>query len=460
MLGVENAGHLLKSENKVHLAADTFAHGLQLFGGAGPDKDHLAVGVILLDEPSGQGHGGQGHGYAPGVVGEELFGHDRPGRAAGGGHEGKGLGHLPDEVLGLLGGAQVGADGHLEDVGKAQLLHGGAELARSHLGPELAHKGGGYRGIDPLARLNGPDDLENLGLVGDGAEGAIHQAHPAGNALFIVDIGLAIDVGVNGVHAAGRGAGPLLLDDGVIGAHIHAAAAFDALVLVDDRPAVIAVQPDGILGADLHTGMGQAALAALGHQHLLLLAAVAGELDHIDERRSVVGLILVRRLDVVRQGGVLGGAAVGQAHGQPQALAHDGALQEHVVAEVAHLARNDLIRERLDPLVYRPLGMVRHPGHFPEDPMPNLLDTGLYASHCTVPFTLCRFQREPHPPVPSQDTLIALACKASTCAKISRVPFRLKQQHAKGRAHPAAHPAPWSVLIPDPCAGPSPSRRR
>ena len=48
----------------------------------------------------------------------------------------------------------------------------------------------------------------------------------------------------------------------------------------------------------------------------------------------------------------------------------------------------------------------------------------------------------------------------STCAKIARVLFRLKQQHAKGRAHPAAHPAPWSVLIPGPCAGPSPSRRR
>ncbi len=110
-------------------------------------------------------------------------------------HEGKLIRHFPDKVNGLLGGAQVRADGHLEDVRKAQLLHGGAELAGSHLGSELAHKGGGYRGIDPLTRLDGPDDLEDLGLVGDGAEGAVHQAHPAGDALFIVDIRLAVYVG-------------------------------------------------------------------------------------------------------------------------------------------------------------------------------------------------------------------------------------------------------------------------
>ena len=81
-------------------------------------------------------------------------------------------------------------------------------------------------------------------------------------------------------------------------------------------------------------------------------------------------------------------APAGQAHSQPQALTHDGTLQKYVVAEVTHLAGNDLIGQGLDPLVYRPLRVVGHPGHLPEDSMPDLLDPGLYSSHETfVPFT-------------------------------------------------------------------------
>ena len=139
MLGIEDARHLLKGKNKVHLAAHALAHGLQLLGGAGADEHHLAVGVVVLDEAGGQSHGGKGHGDAVGVVGEALLGHDGPGGAAGGAHEGQFVGDLPDKVLGLLGGAQVGADGHLKDIGKAQLLHGGAELAGRDLEIGRAH---------------------------------------------------------------------------------------------------------------------------------------------------------------------------------------------------------------------------------------------------------------------------------------------------------------------------------
>ena len=57
-------------------------------------------------------------------------------------------------------------------------------------------------------------------------------------------------------------------------------------------------------------------------------------------------------------------AAVGQAHGQAQALAYDGTLQEHIIAEVTHFARNDLVRELLNALGYRPLGVVGHACHF------------------------------------------------------------------------------------------------
>ena len=389
MLGRKDPRHLLKGEHEVHLAAHALAHGLQLLGRAGPDEHHLGVGMLVLDEAGGEGHGGEGHGDAVGVVGVELLGHDRPRRAAGRAHEGQLLRHLPDEVLRLLGGTEVGADGHLKDIGKAELLHGGAELAGGHLGAELAHEGGGHRGVNPLTGLDGPDDLEDLGLVGDGAEGAVYQAHAAGDALVRVDLGLAIGVSSDGVHSAGHGAGPLLNDNGLVGAHVGAAAAVDALAGVDVGAAVVTVQLDGVLGADLLAGVGQAALAALGHQHPLLRAAVAGKLNDVDERRGVVGLRPVGRLDILRERGVLRRAPAGQAHGQPQPLAHDGPLQKHVVAEVAHLARDDLVRQALNALVHRPLRVVSHAGHLPEHPVADLLDTGFDTSHLlSVPFCI------------------------------------------------------------------------
>ena len=84
--------------------------------------------------------------------------------------------------------------------------------------PELADKGRGHNGDDPVPLLDGLDKLEDLPLVRDGAKGAAHQAHPAGDALFLVDGGLAVGVGADGVHPAGGGAGPLQLDDGPVGA--------------------------------------------------------------------------------------------------------------------------------------------------------------------------------------------------------------------------------------------------
>ena len=48
--------------------------------------------------------------------------------------------------------------------------------------------------------------------------------------------------------------------------------------------------------------MRQAALAALGHDDLVLLAAVAGEFDDVDQRRCIIGFGLVGGLDAVRNG--------------------------------------------------------------------------------------------------------------------------------------------------------------
>ena len=148
---------------------------------------------------------------------------------------------------------------------------------------------------------------------------------------------------MDGTHAAGSGAGALGLDDGVVGADGHAAAALDALVLIDGGTA--ALPSDGLLGADFHTGVSEAALTQVGDLDQLLGAAVAGELDDIHQRGVVIligdGSVLQTGDDAV----VLVHAAGGQAHGQTHALLDDGALKEDVLAELAFLTGDDGVRD-------------------------------------------------------------------------------------------------------------------
>ena len=64
------------------------------------------------------------------------------------------------------------------------------------------------------------------------AMAAVHEAHAAGDALVVVNLGAALFVGADGVHAAGLGAGALYAADGVVRALREAAAALDAFALV------------------------------------------------------------------------------------------------------------------------------------------------------------------------------------------------------------------------------------
>ena len=255
VLGVKDTGHFLKGEHEIHFAANVGAHGLELFRRARPDEYDLGVFVLVLDQARGQRHGRERHGDAVGIIGVQLFRHGRPRGTAGGRHERQLFRHLFQEVVGLLRGAQVRADRNLENVRKAELLHRGAQAAGRDLGAELADERGRDGGVNALARLDRADDLEDLGLIRDRAKRAVDQAHAAGNTLVVIDIRLAVLVGADGVHAAGGGAGALLMDDRVVGADLHAAAALDALFLVDHRTPVIAGERNGALGADLDTRM-------------------------------------------------------------------------------------------------------------------------------------------------------------------------------------------------------------
>ena len=190
------------------------------------------------------------------------------------------------------------------------------------------------------------NQLEDLALIHDGAEGAADQTLAAGHALVVVDLGPAVFVGADGIHAAGGFTGPLQLDDGMIGAGVHTFAALDALVGIDDGLAVL--EGHGALGADLLAGAAQAALADIGDPNLLGGAGVAGIVDDVDQRGIVVFFRNGAFIDALGQGAVLMDRAQGQTHGQTNALTGDGTLQEDGLTVGGHFAGNNIIRNIRD----------------------------------------------------------------------------------------------------------------
>ena len=379
--GRENAGHLLERQHEIDLASYVRTHCFELLCRARADKRNLCTRLMVLDQSSGQRHRGEGHRDAVGLLREQLLCHHRPRRTAGGCHERQLLRHFLNEVLGFLCRTQVSADGNLDNIRKAEALHGRTQLARCHLRAELADKRRCDSGVNTLACLNGADHLEDLRLVCDCAKRAVYQALTAGNALIVINIRSAVAVAVDGIHAAGCRTRALLTDNGVILADIHAASALDALLLINDRTAGKAVERYGTLRANLHTRMRHAALTAVRDHDLVLLAGMARELDDVDQRRRVVGLLSGRGFDVIRERRVLGGTAARQAHRQTQTFADDSALEENIVADVANLTRHDIVRQCFDAAVGRPLGMVRHARNLGENAVADLLNTGFYTSH-------------------------------------------------------------------------------
>ena len=93
-----------------------------------------------FEAASRQHHGRHGHADAVGILGEELFGHDAPCRAAGGTHKGMLGRNFLHEVFGFINCAKVGADSDFLHICKAQHPHAFLQLGRRHAG-ELIDKG-------------------------------------------------------------------------------------------------------------------------------------------------------------------------------------------------------------------------------------------------------------------------------------------------------------------------------
>ena len=103
---------------------------------------------------------------------------------------------------------------------------------------------------------------------------------------------------MDAVHAAGLAARALETHDGVELALFQAAPAADALIRVDVGLTVL--PRDGLPRADGHARVLQTALAYVRDLHNVVRAAVARELDDVDERLFVIDIRVERLFHAVR----------------------------------------------------------------------------------------------------------------------------------------------------------------
>lgn len=187
------------------------------------------------------------------------------------------------------------------------------------------------------------DDLENLALVGDGTKWTADQALATGDALIVVDLCMPFLVRADGIHAAGGLAGALQFDDGVIGTYFDAAAAFNALIVVDFTAPVSAV--DGLFGTYLPTWVLQTVLTCIRNGDAIAGTGVAGVSDDVDQRRIIIFFGNGGLLNAVGDGDKVLDGPQRQADGQPKPLADDGALQKNTVPIACLVAGNDAVGE-------------------------------------------------------------------------------------------------------------------
>ena len=399
---LEDRGKLFERDDEVDVRAHGAAHRLELFRRARADEDDARVGHPLLDGTRRRDHGRQSARNFVHHVGELRLCEHAPRGAAGGEKEGKLARHDLRRIVVRLGGSpHVRAVRDFEDFLEADVFEGGLDAPQRRLGAELPHDGGRHDGDDLIPAADGAPELEDLRLIGNGAERAAHHALAAAHAFLGIDGSPAQRIARNGLDAARVRAGAHLVGDGVVRAGSLALAALDALLAVDDRSAVLA-DGDGALGADRHARARHAAAALVAHFIDVVLALIASRGNDLHERGFVIFVGNIARIQPRRDvdGPVL--RAERHAEGEAHALGSDGALAVDALAVLRHLRRGDGVRDGLDGAVdVLVIHKICDLGDFDKDLSSQFGDRSIDTSHFTVSLFFSRSRGRGNSPAPA-----------------------------------------------------------
>ena len=315
---VQKRLQFLEGEHAVDRALRFGQAEFRLFARAGTDEDDLARGVGALDEHCRFDHRRNGVRNVLCKLGEVLF-HEHDERGAARRREDALL--LP--LLRLVIERDVRAERRFHDLVEAEPADARYDLFDLRI-LELADDGGRDDGVHVVlfavfALFQDLDGVHDEGLIHDRAEGALVHARAAHDALIVVDDRLFVLADGDRLDLAGGDARALLRDDRAVRARLGALAAFDALGLIHDR--LVVDDLDRPFRADLLAAVHDAAAAGGRHEDAADGAFVAGDVDDLDDV-GVLPVAAERELD---------------------ALLHDGALLEHAAAHRGFRSRRDLL---------------------------------------------------------------------------------------------------------------------
>ena len=378
-LRFKDRGELFKRDDKIDVAAHRAAARLQLLRRAGTDKDHARVGTVLLDGARRRDHGREcGRDFVD-HVGELRLCKHTPRRAAGSEQERKFARHDLRRIMMRLGGsAHIRTVRDLVDFLEANFFERRLDLPERYIGSELPDDRGGDFGDDLIPLRDGADELEDLRFIGDRTERTGDHALSAADALRGIDGRPPEPVARDRLHAARLRAGTRPVRDRFVRTGGFAFPAFDTFSLVDDRLSRLFIDGDRSLGADRHAIARNTAAALIADLIDVILALVARRRNDLHERRFIVFIRNIARIQPARDmdGPVL--RAQGHTHRKTDALGRNRALAIDALAVLRLFGRRYFIRDRLD-VVIDVFRIIRDAGDFNKN-LPAQLDDGCFQS--------------------------------------------------------------------------------
>ena len=345
-LRLEYRSEFLKRDDKIDVAAHGAPARFELLGGAGSDKDDTGIGTELFDGTRGRYHRRKRAGNLVHHIGELQLCEHAPCGAAGREQERKFTRCDFRGIVMRLGRcADVCAVRNFIDFLETDIFERRLDLPERYVWAELTDDGRRNFRNDFVALFDRADQLEDLRLIGNRTERTADHALTAPDALFGIDARTPEAVARDRLYAARLRARTRSVRDRLVRASCLALAALDALVLVDDGFSRFSVHGDRALGTDRHAIARNTAAALIADFVLIFFASVACRRNDLHERRFVITVGNVARIQPVRD---MGGTILRierHTHRKADAFGGDGALTINALAVHRRLRRRDLVRD-------------------------------------------------------------------------------------------------------------------
>ena len=167
--------------------------------------------------------------------------HYRPSRAAARAHERKLFRNFSEKMLSLLNSAEIGSDRYFHHIRKSEFSESGFHPCICKFFSELTGDSWSNYGIYRSSGLYCFDGLIYLALVYDSRERTAVKAHSAGHALILINHRMPVLILTYSAKPARFYARPLLFDNSIVLAGLHAHTALDAFFSIYDIAAQIPV---------------------------------------------------------------------------------------------------------------------------------------------------------------------------------------------------------------------------